>query len=266
MDPFLVNSLVLTMMALTVIWLIHVPLQDAGIIDYYWGPGFALIGWSGLLFGAEASLAKLLLLAALSVWAVRLAVQLILRHRLMPREDARYAKMRAGGGPNWWWQSLYKVFWLQAVILWIVATPVHALMAAPAQATLSLAGEIGLMVFVIGLVIETIADRQLYLHRLAGKAGRQTLASGLWAYSRHPNYFGEILLWFGFGLAAYDLSGFWWAFIGPLVLAVVMRFVTLPLTEQHLVSSRQDYTAYAARTPKLIPQLRGRDFNTGPAE
>jgi len=266
MDSFLVTSLVLTILAFTAIWLIHVPLRDAGIVDYYWGPGFAVVGWAGLAFGAEASAMKLLLIAAVSVWSVRLAAQLIMRHRLMPEEDARYASMRRAGGPQWWWQSLYKVFWLQAVILWIVATPVHAILAAPASAVLTHAGEFGLFLFVIGLLIETVADWQLYRHRRQGKSGRETLTGGLWAYSRHPNYFGEILLWFGIGLAAYDLSGLWWALAGPVVLALVIRFVSLPLTEKHLIASRADYAAYAARTPVLSPLPRARTLTTGPAE
>lgn len=266
MEPFLVTSLVLTIMAFTAIWLIHVPLKDAGIVDYYWGPGFAVIGWSGLMFGGAASAAKIAMLIAITFWAARLAAQLIMRHRLMEGEDARYAKMRAEGGPSWWWQSLYKVFLLQALILWIVATPVHALIAAPVDASLSLIGEIGLAIFAAGLALETIADWQLYRHRLERKGGRSTLATGLWALSRHPNYLGEMLVWLGLGLSAFDLSGHWWAFIGPVALAIVIRLVSLPLTEQHLMASRGDYQAYAARTPVLIPLLPARGLNAGPAE
>jgi steroid 5-alpha reductase family enzyme len=133
MDPFLITSLVVTLIAFTAIWLIHVPLEDAGLVDYYWGPGFAVIGWTGLAFGAESSGAKLLLLGAITLWALRLAIQLIMRHRLMEGEDGRYLKMRQNGGPQWWWRSLYKVFLLQAVILWLVATPVHAIVGASAR-------------------------------------------------------------------------------------------------------------------------------------
>ncbi|MEQ8479898.1 MAG: DUF1295 domain-containing protein [Hoeflea sp.] len=266
MDPFLVTSLVVTLMAFTAIWLIHVPLEDAGIIDYYWGPGFAVIGWSGLAFGAEISGVKIALLAAITLWAARLAGQLILRHKLMNGEDARYLKMRRSGGPQWWWRSLYKVFLLQAVILWLVAGPVHAIVMAPSSAVLSIVGLAGIALFMIGLAIETAADWQLYRHRKNGHGNARTLASGLWAYSRHPNYLGEITLWFGLGLAGFDLSGAWWALAGPVALAAVIRFVSLPLTEQHLIESRADYADYAARTPVLLPLPGGHRLTTDPAE
>lgn len=266
MDPFLITSLIVTLIAFTAIWLIHVPLEDAGIVDYYWGPGFAVIGWTGLAFGAEGSATKVLLLSAITLWAARLATQLILRHRLMPSEDARYLKMRQNGGPQWWWRSLYKVFLLQAIILWLVATPVHAIVGAPGDASLSLFGHAGLGLFLVGLGLESVADWQLYRHRLEGKSGKQTLSTGLWAYSRHPNYLGEIALWFGLGIAAYDLSGAWWALAGPVALAAVIRLVSLPLTEQHLMASRSDYADYAARTPVLLPLSRTGQFNADPAE
>lgn len=266
MDPYLVTSLVVTLIAFTAIWLIHVPLEDAGIVDYYWGPGFAVIGWSGLAFGAQASPVKLLFLMAITLWALRLAAQLIVRHQLMDGEDARYRKMREAGGPQWWWRSLYKVFLLQAGILWLVATPVHAIVGAPAAASLSALGVAGLLLFVLGFLIEAIADWQLHRHRLQGRAQHQTLSSGLWRYSRHPNYLGEIMLWLGLGLAAADLSGAWWALAGPVVLALVIRLVSLPLTEQHLIESRTDYAAYAARTPVLLPFRPMRQVSPDPAE
>jgi steroid 5-alpha reductase family enzyme len=266
MDPFLMTSLVVTLIAFTAIWLIHVPLEDAGVVDYYWGPGFAVIGWTGLAFGAEGSGSKLLLLCAITLWAVRLAAQLIMRHRLMQGEDSRYLKMRQNGGPQWWWRSLYKVFLLQAVILWLVATPVHAIVGAPADASLSFLGYAGMALFLVGMGLESVADWQLYRHRLAGRAGRETLSSGLWAYSRHPNYLGEIILWFGLGFAAFDLSGAWWAMAGPAALAAVIRLVSLPLTEEHLMASRSDYADYAARTPILLPLSSVRHYKADPAE
>jgi steroid 5-alpha reductase family enzyme len=242
MDPFLVTSLVVTVIAFTAIWLIHVPLEDAGIVDYYWGPGFAVIGWSGLAFGAEGSPAKFLLLAAVTLWAARLAIQLVMRHRLMHGEDARYRKMRMAGGPQWWWRSLYKVFLLQAVILWLVATPVHAIVGAPARSKPFDCSDTPVwLAFLAGLAIESGRLAALPAPAGQGRAGRRDHASGLWAYSRHPNYLGEIVLWFGLGLAAYDLSGAWWALAGPVALAAVIRLVSLPLTEQHLMASRSDY-------------------------
>ncbi len=266
MDSYVFASLALTAIAFTAIWLIHVPLQDAGLVDYYWGPGFAVIGWVGLGFGADLSTSKLVFLGAVTLWSTRLAAQLIARHLKLDGEDGRYAAMRRAGGPGWWWHSLFKVFLLQAFILWAVATPVHTVVAAPAASSFSIAGWIGLSIFATGFLIEAMADWQMHRHRVAVGSGKATFAGGLWAYSRHPNYFGDILVWFGLAIAAYDLSGSLIAFLGPVLLALVIRFVSLPLTEQHLTASRADYAAYAAVTSALVPLLRGGSPRADPAE
>ena len=266
MDAFLITSLAITLIAFTALWLIHVPLKDAGIVDYYWGPGFAVIGWSAFLLGAEISPEKLLFVTAVTLWALRLAVQLIMRHRFMGGEDARYAAMRANGGADWWWKSLFKVFLLQAVILWIVAAPVHAVVAAPITVGFSIIGAIGGLLFIVGFMIETVADWQLFRHRIERRAMRQTFQDGLFRYVRHPNYLGEIILWGGLGLAAYDLSGQALALAGPLLLALIIRFVSMPITEAHLASSRPDYDTYRARTSALLPLPRMRTYKPGAAE
>lgn len=266
MDPYLITSLAITLIAFTALWLIHVPLRDAGIVDYYWGPGFAVIGWTAFLLGAPASPEKLVFVLAVTIWAIRLAAQLIMRHRFMGGEDARYAAMRDSGGPTWWWRSLYKVFILQAVILWIVALPVHMAVSAPENAGYSIIGLAGFVVFLFGFVVESIADWQLYKHRIERRGGRETFDRGLFRYSRHPNYLGEIMTWSGLGLAAYDLSGNSLALVGPLLLALIIRFISMPITEAHLSSSRADYAAYKERTPAILPLPGLASLRPGPAE
>lgn len=255
MISFAITSLLVTLLAFTALWLIHVPLRDAGIIDYYWGPGFAVIGWSAFAAGASVSGGKVLFMTAVTIWAVRLAGQLIARHRFMEGEDARYAAMRDAAGEAWWWKNLFKVFLLQAVILWAVATPVHAVVATSADASFSAIGWLAFAVFLAGLAIETVADWQLFRHRIERRSGRQTFAGGLFRYARHPNYFGEILVWGALGIAAFDLSGQWYALIGPVMLTLIIRFISVPITEAHLSASRPDYDAYRDRTPAILPSL-----------
>ncbi|MEZ5800417.1 MAG: DUF1295 domain-containing protein [Nitratireductor sp.] len=247
------TSLAVIFAGFFVLWVVQIFTNDAGVVDYFWGPGFAVIGWIGLAASpTPASAPVLVFMAVVTVWAVRLAGQLILRHQKSHGEDARYLAMRVAGGRNWWLVSLFKVFTAQSVLLWIMAAPVHAATLMP-NATVGVLFDVGLAIAVAGIIIEAVADWQLFRCK-AGEL-RTTFRGGLWSLSRHPNYFGEIVVWCGFALAAFALTGAWWVFIGPALLAAVIVGITLPLTEQHMRKSRSDYAAYQQVVPKLVPQF-----------
>jgi steroid 5-alpha reductase family enzyme len=249
-------TLALTVSIFIGIWPIHVRLTDAGIIDYYWGPGFVVIGAVHVAINPHVSIYQLLFLVAVLSWAARIAAYLILRHRRAGSEDGRYRAMREAGGANFWWTSLFTIFLLQAVLMWIIAAPVHLALGAGAGATPQGTGAAlywgGLILFGGGLALETVADSQLARGRTAD-AGT-TFAGGLWRLSRHPNYLGEMTVWWGLGFSAFGLSGSPLALAGPAALTAVMIGVPMPLTEAHLRRSRNDYDAYAARVPALLPR------------
>lgn len=253
----LTASLLVCLLAFTGIWLIQVRLRDAGIIDYYWGPGFFVIALVlGLLSGF--TFPTLLLTAMVALWSVRLAWHLVARHRKSRTEDARYAAMRHAGGTSFWWKSLFTIFLLQGVLQWIIASPLHAAFLLPQVGSATdPAFLFGMLLFASGFVIESVADYQLAQFRdLAGSQG-QLMTSGLWSRSRHPNYLGEIILWLGIGLCAFALTASFWVFVGPVILALIIYYVSIPITEKHLRSSRPAFEGYTARTPVLVPRIPG---------
>ncbi len=239
------------------IWLLSLRTRDVGAVDIVWGPGFALIAWIEWLRLAPQHGSSTLLLLAVTLWAARLGSHLLARHRLSTGEDARYAAMRAADPGRFWWSSLYKVFVLQAAILWGLALPIHlamATMGAAAQIFPGWLGLVGLVLFTAGFVLETVAD--LALLRLRRDPARRgtLLTHGVFAWSRHPNYFGECLLWFGIGLLAWDASGTVLAMLGPVALtALILKVSGIPLLEDHLRRTRPDFAAYAERTNAFIP-------------
>lgn len=253
----LTASLVACLLAFTGIWLIQVKLRDAGVIDYYWGPGFVVISLVlGFFSGFTAP--SLVLISMVAIWSTRLSWYLVARHRRSPAEDARYAAMRRAGGDSFWWKSLFTIFLLQGALQWIIASPLYATFLLPQTGTpTDLLFLFGLLLFAAGFLIEATADRQLAQFRqIAGSQG-QLMTSGLWSRSRHPNYFGEIILWFGIGFCSFAITGSFWAFFGPVILAMIIYFVSIPITEDHLRSSRPAFDGYAARTPVLVPHIPG---------
>jgi steroid 5-alpha reductase family enzyme len=234
---------------MTVTWALSLVVRDASIADIAWGPVFALIAWLSVL--ESDSLGVSLPVAILvSAWAARLALHIALRHK---GEDPRYAAMRKRRGaafPIW---SLASVFWLQAVLATVVALPV---IAATGRAGSSIPLIAGFAIAAAGLAFEAVADIQLTRFRGDPAGAGQVLDTGLWRYSRHPNYFGESVFWWGMwlGLAASGATPVW-TVIGPvLITGLLIRVSGVTLLERSITSRRPGYADYVQRTSAFVPR------------
>jgi steroid 5-alpha reductase family enzyme len=236
--------------ALTLLWLVSVRLRDASIVDPFWGPGFALATLTYWLVDGHRGARGTLVLVLVAVWALRLGSHLLRRNR-REGEDARYAAMRARHGERFPRVSLFRVFWLQGVILWIVSMPLLA--AVRSRGPLGLLDLVGAAVAVLGIVTEAVADGQLRRFRKDPANRGRVLDSGLWRYSRHPNYFGDAVLWWGLWLVA-AAGGAWWTVFSPVAMTFLLLKVSgVPLLEKGLEESRPAYADYAARTSAFVP-------------
>ena len=233
-----------------VVWLSSLALRDASLVDRFWGGGFVLLAW---VYWASAGFpaAGLLMVVPVTLWGLRLSVFLTWRN-WGHGEDYRYREMRAHHGSRFPWVSLITVFVLQGGVMWLVAMPVFAGARAPGDPTAWLALA-GLLVWALGLVWEAVADAQLALFRAQPGNRGLVMDQGLWRYSRHPNYFGEILVWIGFFLIA-AASGGWWSIFGTvLMIFLIARVSGVTLLEKKLQASRPAYADYARRTNALLP-------------
>ena len=248
----LLLGLVAIVIFFTILWGLSVRLQNTSIADAGWGPGILVIGLTYYLSSNGYPLRAHLTLILLALWGLRLGAHLGLRNRL-EGEDYRYVKWRDEYEDSWWWFSYFKVFLLQAVIAWIVSLPIYFAIVSLVPSSLNLFDFLGVLVFFVGFVFEALGDEQLRRFRADRANKGQVLDTGVWHYSRHPNYFGEAAVWWGFGLIGLAAGGFP-GLLGPFILTYLLLYVSgVPLLESSLITSKKGYITYVGKTPAFLP-------------
>ncbi|MEI6457086.1 MAG: DUF1295 domain-containing protein, partial [bacterium] len=201
------------------------------VADVAWGPGFVLLAWCSFMIAGTWSPRALLADSMVTIWGVRLAWHIFSRNR-SKGEDFRYMEWRRAWGRWFYLRSYFQVFILQGVLLFIILIPVLFINKNSSE-TLTWFDFAGFFVWITGFVFETVADRQLAVFKLKPGNKGKILQSGLWHYSRHPNYFGEVVQWWGVFVLALSLPGGWMTVAGPLVITLVILFVSgVPLLEK----------------------------------
>jgi len=232
------------------VWVVSLRMRDTSVVDVAWGPGFVVAtAVMFVLSPGDNSIRALLVLALVSTWGARLAMHIGGRKK-GKGEDPRYAKWRAEHGESWPLRSLFTVFLLQAALLWVISLPLQwvAWYGGPEFGVLDWTA---VLVWTVGYLIEAAADAQLAAHIERGRGGLMT--SGLWSWSRHPNYFGEALLWWGFWGFALQVPGGVWLVFSPVLVTLLVRYVSgVPLLEERF-EGREGWAEYAARTSVFVP-------------
>lgn len=235
-------------------WAYSARLRNVNIVDALWALFFVVVL---AVYGAFAPPAgnaarAWLVMAMLVLWAARLSIHLLTRNHGKP-EDRRYAAMRARNDPGFTVKSLYLVFGLQAVLAWIIAAPL--VVASGTAAPLNGLDLVGVAIWLCGFLIEAIADRQLrHFKRDPGNNAR-VMDQGLWRYTRHPNYFGEACVWWGFWLVACAGGGVWTVFSPVIMTFLLLKVSGVALLEKDIAERRPGYREYVQRTNAFLPGL-----------
>ena len=251
MNLLAVNFIVIIGM-MTAVWLASLVARDASIVDIVWGLGFVVVAWSSWLVSDSVGMADLIVRIAVTVWGLRLAGYLAWRN-LGKGEDFRYQAMRRKFGARFPLVSLVSVFYLQGMLMWIVSLPVQIAHIASGSRPVLLAT--GIVMWCVGFMFETIGDIQLARFKSRPENTGRVMRDGLWRYTRHPNYFGDFLVWWGIGIGS--IAG--WSgvigLIGPAVMSILLMKVSgVPMLEHSIAKRRPDYEEYRRTTSAFFPR------------
>jgi len=233
-----------------VAWALCTARRNAGLVDIFW-PLFFVAG--ALVYAAneeQLSSRGWIVLALVLAWALRLAGYLAWRNWNAP-EDRRYREMRERHQPHFALKSLYLVFGLQAVLAWLISAPLYA--ALSSDSALNPFDLAGAALVLFGVAFEATADLQLARFKADPENRGKVMDRGLWRYTRHPNYFGECCVWWGFWLLALAAGGAWTVF-APLVMTfMLLRVSGVTLLEKDIAERRPAYRDYQLRTNAFLP-------------
>lgn len=251
LETILLVSAGALMFYMLLLWTLSIPLRDASIADPGWGLGFVIVAWIafGLSDGCRAR--GLMLAVVVSIWGLRLCGYLLVRKRSERREDPRYSVLRHRYGPLFPLISVGVVFLFQGVLIWIVSLPVQA--SAVRLDPVGMLDWVGVAVWAVGVLFEAVGDGQL--RRFKGDPANKgrVMDRGLWRYSRHPNYFGDFMVWWGIYLVALSAGSAWWTIVGPLVMSTLLIRVSGKRLLETQLGERPGYAAYVARTSGFFP-------------
>jgi steroid 5-alpha reductase family enzyme len=256
----LVNVLLLNLGLLAgimlVLWLVSLALRNASIVDIFWGFGFVIVVWVTFVAVGSAAPRSLLISVLTSLWGLRLAGYLAWRN-CGKGEDYRYQAMRESYGSRFPLISLFLVFWLQGLLMWLVAFPIQA--AHFGAVPLGWIDAVGASVWAVGWLFESVGDLQLARFKADPGNRGKVMDRGLWRYTRHPNYFGDFLVWWGlYSIAAAGHA--WWTIFSPVIMSILLiRVSGVTLLERSLKTKRPGYEDYIARTSPFFPWPPGRN-------
>jgi steroid 5-alpha reductase family enzyme len=235
----------------TLWFLVALKLRRNDVADVAWGAGFISIALAGQFAVASISTRGLLVLTLVTIWGMRLSLHIGLRNR-GKSEDPRYRKWREEWGAHATTRAFFQVFLLQGLLAVVILLPVTYILAHQ-NSDFSWLDALGVAVWIMGFGFETVGDLQLARYKNDSGRRERFITSGLWKYTRHPNYFGEVTLWWGVWLIACSIPGGWTTIFGPGTITVLILFVSgIPLLERKY-EGNAEFKDYQRRTSAFFP-------------
>jgi len=249
----LVATLVAAIAFFMVGWMISMKLGKAVIVDVFWGLGGGLLALTAFLTGDGSFTRKSLLLTLVGLWGLRLSIYLFFRV-LGAGEDKRYVDLMRGSGKPFWLFTLVNVFMLQAVIIWLNLLPVSLAVTADQPAQLTWLDYTGLFIWITGFFFQALGDYQLQRFKADPNNKGAVLSSGLWRYTRHPNYFGEVTMWWGIYIIAAATDPGRWMILSPIMMTLILLKVSgVAMTDRYMQEKGEAFKEYQRKTSAFFP-------------
>jgi steroid 5-alpha reductase family enzyme len=243
---------------MTFLWIISVSIKNVSIVDLFWGFGFVLTNLSYFILTEDFGSRKIVLLILVSVWGLRLSVYLAWRN-LGKGEDYRYRQFRSKyGEKRYWWISFFQTFLLQGLLMWLISAPLLGAQYYGHNRVPGILDYFGIALWVTGFIFEAGGDYQLSVFKSNPLNNGKVLSSGFWRYTRHPNYFGDSAVWWGYGLICLA-AGSIFPILGSLLMtALIIKVSGVALLEKNLKEKKPEYKDYMERTSAFLPWFPGR--------
>jgi steroid 5-alpha reductase family enzyme len=241
------------MIIMTVLWFTSVIIKNVSIVDLFWGLGFVLT--SAFYFSETDGYAprKIILMILVLIWGLRLSIYLAWRN-IGKGEDFRYKQFRQKyGEKRYWWISFFQTFLLQGILMWLISAPLLGAQYFKLSPSLNTADYIGIILWITGFFFETVGDFQLARFKADHSNKGKVMDKGLWRYTRHPNYFGDSAMWWGFGLLCLASGGYLPVLGSILMTALIIKVSGVSLLERSLKEQKPLYKEYMDKTSAFVP-------------
>jgi steroid 5-alpha reductase family enzyme len=247
------QALLVIMILMSVLWIISVIIKNVSIVDLFWGFGFVLTAGFYFVKTDGFGLRKVILLILVSFWGLRLSGYLAWRN-LGKGEDYRYRQFRSKyGEKRYWWISFFQTFVLQGLLMWLISAPLLGAQYYGQNRSLAIFDYAGIALWIIGFIFEAGGDYQLAVFKANPSNKGKVLSSGFWRYTRHPNYFGDSSVWWGYGLICLAAGSILPIFGSLLMTALIIKVSGVALLEKDLREKKPEYKEYIENTSAFIP-------------
>jgi len=248
-----IHALMVIMIMMTILWIASIIIKNVSIVDLFWGLGFVVATTFYFIKSEGFEPRKIIVLFMVAFWGLRLSVYLAWRN-IGKGEDFRYREFRRKyGEKKYWWISFFQTFLLQGVLMWLISAPLLGAQFYGLDKPLGILDYAGLGLWIIGLLFEAGGDFQLSVFKSNPANKGKVLNRGFWRYTRHPNYFGDSAVWWGYGLICIAAGSYLPAFGSILMTLLIIKISGVALLEKSLKEQKPEYKEYIAKTSAFFP-------------